>query len=149
MKIRISNKVSIILKILGVLTFSVIAIKLCLVFNYKPTYVQNQTKIQNQTIFYLQECEDCPPEFKPKFLYMFFNKSIDQDIEIIIPDGQHAVIHSSSSKQPQTIGYCECEGNKIVRCNLFYQYRTTPGIVSNYTIADFSNVTCEERTIPY
>ena len=117
-------------------------------FSKEETTIMNQTNI-NQTIINWQECEGCPPEFKPRFLYVTFNETIDQDVEIIIPNDQHVVIHSSSNKQPQTIGYCECNGSEIIGCNLFYQYRTEPNIKSNYTISDFSNMSiCEENPIP-
>lgn len=154
MEIKISKKTLFISKktlffliiVLSIGGFSLISIKIGLInceLKYQPTYIQNQTNI------YLQECKDCPAEFKPYFLYVWFNKTIDQDIEIIIPDGQHAVIHSSSFKQLQTIGYCMCDGNKVSSCNLFWQYRTKPNIESNYTIADFSNMPCENKPLPY
>jgi len=150
MKLVISKKV-LKITILSILSLSIIGgITIFKIdFQYKPNIIQNQTNIQNQTTLIYQGCPNCPPEFKPLFLYMTFGDKIDQDVEVIIPDGQHAVIHSSSTKQPQTIGYCECNGTKISKCNLFLQYITKSNIESNYTIVDYSNKTeCIQESIP-
>lgn len=111
-------------------------------FIYKPTFY-NATNITN----YWLECEDCPPDFKPFFIYLTFGKVYNENILVKFPNNKFGMIRSASPEQPQTIGWCFCENNEIIDCYPFFQYLVKEGEGANYS-HDMTSITCEQSPIP-